>query len=190
MSWLSELLHPGNAYKKAGDVSNQFYNQSQNQLTPYNQMGQQAGGDLQSMLQKLMDPKAFQSELMQGYEQSPYAQQMLKQNQSSGLDAASQMGLMGSSGALNNIQQGAGNIMNQDRNQYLQNLLDMYGQGTGIAQGLYGQGASSAGQQSQNAMNQGNTMSALNFGGHQAGSNMLSNLGSGALQMMMNYLTG
>lgn len=190
MSWLSDFLHPANAYNAAQNQSNQYYNQAQGGLQPYSDMGQNAGGALQKMLEQLSDPQKLQGEWLKNYEQSPYAQQLQGQAQSSGMDAASQMGLMGSSSALNNIQQQSGNIMQKDRNDYLQNLMQQYNQGLGLGENLYGQGANAAGQMGQNAMTQGGNMANLEYGKRQAGPEMLGGLGKGAIQMLMQYLTG
>jgi hypothetical protein len=106
------------------------------------------------------------------------------------MDAASQMGLLGSSSALSNIQQGAGNIVEKDRNDYLQKMMDMYNQAGGLAGGMYQVGAGAAGQQSTNAMNQGENSAANAFGQYNAGPNMLGQIGKGVGQLATDWLTG
>lgn len=181
MSWLSQFLNPGDAYKKAGEAEQQYYNQAQQMYQPYMLQGQQAGADLNSMLQKLMNPGALQDEWSQGYEMSPYALQGLEENMASGMDAASGMGLGGSSAALSNIQKGAGNIMQQDRQQYMNDLMNKYLAGIGIGQNMYGTGANMAGQAGQNAMQMGQDQAQLKYGQNSAGGNQLMQLlGMGA----------
>lgn len=209
------LFNPGKPYKDAADVAKNYYNQGQDQYNQaqnanqdyYNQgqgmrqpwinQGQQVGTQLQGMLGKLMNPEELQSEWTKGYQQSPYAQQMLQQNQASGLDAASSMGLMGSSGALGNIQQGAGNIVNADRHEYLNDLMNKYMQAIGLGQNMYNTGAQMAGQGAQGAQNQGQfgVQSALQnagimnqFGENQA--NMKYNQGAAGGNMMGGLLGG
>jgi len=189
MSWFSEFFHPGNAYKNAANTSQQYYNQAQQGLQPYNQNGQQAGGDLMSMLQQLMNPEELQNKWASGYEESPYAKQLQNQAQSSGLDAASQMGLMGSNAALSNIEGQGANIMQGDRQNYMNDLMTKLQAGMGLGENIYGQGASAAGQMGQNAMTQGSNMANLKFNQENAGPAMLGKMGSGALQMLMQYLT-
>lgn len=190
MSWLSQLFNPGGAYKDAANTSSDYYNQAQQGLQPYNQNGQQAGTDLQSLYQKLMNPQGLMDEWNKGYETSAGAKQLMGQATTSGMDAASQMGLMGSSSALNNVQTGATNIMNQDRENYLKNLMGMTTEGANIGQNMYGTGANAAGQMGTNAMNQGDTQATLKMKGAQAGPEMLGGMGKGALSLLMQYLTG
>jgi hypothetical protein len=181
MGWFDDFLHPERAYQKAQDTSSQYFDQAQAGLNPYNQMGQQAGGSLQEMMQKFMNPGQLENEWSQGYEMSPYAQQQMGLSKQSGLDAASSMGLMGSSAAVNNIQNQAGNIMQQDREKYMKDLMEKYMAGMGIGQNMYNQGGSAAGQMSQNAMNQGNNMAGMEYNKNAAGANMFGDmLGKGA----------
>lgn len=158
------FIHPEEAYENAQNKENQGYDQAQGYLEPYNQGGRDQYGRLNDASRKLFDPAALQNEWSKGYETSPYAQQLLKQNQSSGLDAASSMGLSGSSAALGNIQQGAGNIVSQDRQKYMDDLMQKYMAGIGLGQNLYGTGASAAGQQSTNAMTHGQNQAGLEYG--------------------------
>lgn len=190
MSWLSQFLNPGDAYKKAGETEQQYYNQAQGMYQPYMQQGQQAGNDLNSMLQKLMNPGGLQDEWSQGYEMSPYAQQGLKQNQANGMDTASQFGLGGSSAALNNVNQGAGQIMQQDKKQYMDDLMQKYMQGIGIGQNMYGTGAQMAGQAGQNAMNQGQWQGQNQYNQGSAGGNMFGGLLGGAAGVAGSALGG
>jgi hypothetical protein len=176
MGWFDDFLHPERAYQKAQDTSSQYFDQAQAGLNPYNQMGQQAGGSLQEMMQKFMNPGQLENEWSQGYEMSPYAQQQMGLSKQSGLDAASSMGLMGSSAAVNNIQNQAGNIMQQDREKYMKDLMEKYMAGMGIGQNMYSQGGSAAGQMSQNAMNQGSNMAGMEYNKNAAGGNMFGDL--------------
>ena len=54
--------------------------------------------------------------------------------------------------------------------------MQKYLAGAGLAQGIYGQGANAAGQQSQNAMNMGQNSAEMAYGKQNAGGNMLSGL--------------
>jgi hypothetical protein len=190
MSWLSSFLHPERGYQNAQEESEKYYNQGQGYLAPYNQGGQTAGNTLQEMLKNLSNPQEFMNKLMQGYQTSDYAKNLMGQAQEHGLDAASSMGLMGSSPALSVIQQGTSNIGNADRQQYLKNLMDMYGQGVGLGENIYGVGAGAAGQQSQNAMNQGQTSAGLTFGKTNAPGEMFGKGVKAIGKLAANYLTG
>ena len=172
MGFFDDLFHPKKAYDEAQGVMNDYYGKGQGYLDPYNQGGQQYGGKLKDMFDKLSDPKALQDEWSQGYEKSPYAQQMQQEASAGGMDAAAGMGLGGSSAALSNIQKGAANIMQQDRQQYMQDMMQKYMAAMGLGQGKYNTGANAAGKQSENAMNMGNWSGGNAFNKQQAGVNM------------------
>ena len=174
MGWFDSFLNPGKGYAKGQEQLDKYYQQAQGQLNPYNQNGVQAGQGLNTAMNNLLDPAALQNKWSSGYQESPYAQQLQNQAQSQGMDAASAMGLMGSSPALNAIQQGSAGIMNADRQQYMNDLMQKYLAGTGIGQSMYGVGANAANQQSQNAMNQGQNSAGMAFGQQNAQGDLLS----------------
>ena len=190
MSWLTQAFHPGGGYKHAQEESEKYYNNAQGQLQPYNTNGQTAGNTLQDLINKFSNPQELYNQWSQSYENSPYAQQLLQQNQGAGMDAASGMGLLGSSSALNNIQQGAGNIVQEDRNNYFQKLMDMMNHAGGYAGGMYGVGANAAGQMGQNSMHQGENSAANAVNQYNAGPNMLGQIGKGVGEIATNWLTG
>lgn len=150
-------------YGEAQKQSQQGFNEARGYEQPFITQGQEQYGALNQARQDLMDPAALQNKWAQGYETSPYAQQMLNMNRDQGLDAAGSMGLMGSSAALGNIQQGAGNIMQQDRQQYLQDLMQKYMSGIGLGQNMYGVGANMAGTLGGQAVHQGENMANLGY---------------------------
>lgn len=180
MSWLSDFAHPGRAYKEAQDEMQKYYDQSMAMQQPYNQYGMQAYGPLSGAMSNLLDPTKLQSGWAGSYEMSPYAQQLQQEATGQGMDAASAMGLLGSSPAIRAIQQGASNIMSADRQQYLNDLMQKYLAGAGLAQGLYNTGASTAANMGQQTMQMGDTMAGLKAGQRQAGAGMIGQ-GIGAL---------
>jgi hypothetical protein len=190
MSWFSELFNPGHGYKQAEDISKQGYDEAQQNLQPYNENGKNAGKSLYEQLMNYMNPEELQNKWAEGYKTSPYAQQQLAQNMDYGQSAAQQMGLGGSSAALANIQNTGSNIMNKDRQQYMDDLQHKYEQGTGIGENMYGTGASTANQTGQNSINQATTQAGLKFGQTNAGPELLGKMGKGALSLLMQYLTG
>lgn len=174
MSWLSSFLHPGKGYEKGQEQldkywnqSNDFYNKAQGFQQPYNQMGMDAYGDYSDAMKKLLDPAALQDEWIKNYSQSESSKNAQGMAQEHGLDAASGLGLMGSSPALNAIQAGTTQIGLDDRQNYLDNLMQKYIAGTGIAGNIFGTGANAAGQMGNNAMQMGNN--AMNMGQNSAG---------------------
>jgi hypothetical protein len=190
MSWLSSFMHPERPYQAAQDQMQQYYGQAQGALQPYMDFGTQAGGGLSEAMQNLLHPETLQAEWMKSYETSPQALQMQEQAKQSGLGAASAMGLMGSSPALQAIQQGESQIGARDRQSYLDSLMDKYKTGIGVGQGMFGAGAGAAGQLGQQSMNMGNIMGGLAAGEQAAGGGMLGQLLGGGLNLGLNYLTG
>ena len=187
---LSSFLHPEKGYEKAGEQMQQYYKDAQGNLQPYNQQGLDQYGRLNEQANALNDPAALQAKWSQGYEMSPQAQQQLAQSKEQGLGAASSMGLMGSSAALGNIQQGAGNIMQNDRQQYMNDLMQKYMASIGVGQGIYGQGAQAASGMAGNAMNMGGNMGQLAYGKQNAPGDMFGKIIGGATNAGINYMTG
>ena len=94
----------------------------------------------------------------------------------SGLGAASSMGLMGSSSAINNIQNSSSHIMNADRQQFLQDLMQKYMTGIGIGQNMYNTGAATAGNMGNQAMNNGINQGDMAYNQRNAPGDFLKNL--------------
>jgi len=164
----SSWLHPERGYEEA-----------QKKYQPYYQGGLDAQQGLQGAMKNLLDPEALQSKWAQGYEESPYAKQMEQKATQGGLNAASSMGLMGSTPALQAIQAGTSRIGSADRQQYLSNLMDMYKTGAGIGQNMYNTGASMS-----------KPMAETEYGKTNAPGQMFGNLVNTGLNLAGSYLTG
>ncbi len=176
MSWLSSFLHPGRGYQAGQEQLDKYYNQAQGALSPYNQQGQSQYGNLNQYIQSLMDPQALQDKWSKGYKESEAAKNAEAMAQEHGLGAASSMGIMGSTPALQAIQAGTSQIGAEDKQQYLNDLMQKYMQGAGLSQGIYGTGANAAGQMGQNAMNMGQNSAQMAYNQKNAGGNMFSGL--------------
>ncbi|HXR81370.1 MAG TPA: hypothetical protein VN763_10650 [Saprospiraceae bacterium] len=170
------VFDPGKGYRAAGKEIKKGYEQGQGYLDPYNQAGRGQINKLTGAQDRLMDPAALQNEWAKGYETSPYAKQLQEQAKSSGMDAASSQGLLGSSSAINAAQQGSSNIMNADRQNYMNDLMTKYMGGIGIGQNMFNQGAGTANQMSQNANQFGQNMAGVKFGENNAMMNQLMNM--------------
>lgn len=189
-SMINSFLNPQDAYKDAEDQIQKGWQQAQGYESPFVNQGQAQYGNLMGAEGALLNPAQLENQWTQQYQTSPYAQQMLQQNKAQGLDAASSMGLMGSSGALNNIQVGAGNIVNQDRQQFLNDLMQKYMTGVGIGQNIYGTGATAAGNLASGALQTGENMAGLKYGEEAAPGQMFGNLLGTGLNLGLNYATG
>ena len=190
MSMLSSFLHPERGYAAGQGQLDRYYNQGQGYQQPYNQMGQQAGQGLNTAMGRLMDPASLQNEWSQGYETSPQALQAQELAKQQGLNAMSAQGVMGSTPALQAMQAGESQIGLNDRQNYLDNLMQKYQAGIGIGQNMYGVGASTAGQMGQNAMNMGENSAGMAYGQQNAPGQMFGQLASTAGNLGMQYATG
>ncbi len=190
MSWFSEFLHPGRGYKDAQKDLDKYYNQGQGYLDPYNQNGQDQYKNLQEMIDKLKNPAALRDEWEKSYKESDAAKNAESAATQHGLDAASSLGLNGSSSALSAIQAGTSGIAAEDKQNYLNDLMEKYMGATGLASGVYGTGAGAAGQQSTNSMNQGANTAQLTFGRKNAGGSRFGNMFGQGVGLFGSYLGG
>jgi hypothetical protein len=179
---ISNFFHPEEGYKKAQEELLKYFQQAMGYQQPFQQNGVNQGQILTDAQKQLMNPSEMLNKWTAGYETSPYAKQLMDQSKSSGLDAASSMGLTGSSPALNSIQNSAGNIMQKDRETYLNDLMNKYMQGIGIGQNIYGVGANTAGNMGNQAMNMGNMMGGAKYGETNSPGSMIGNLLNMAIQ--------
>jgi hypothetical protein len=176
MGMISSLFMPGRSYQHAADTLQDNYQRTQGIMQPYMQQGQAAYAPLQGAMQSLLNPQQLQNDWAQGYEMSPYAQMMQSQATEQGMNAASSMGLMGSTPAIQAIQGGASQVMSQDRDNYLNSLMQKYLAGAGMAQGLYGQGAQMGSQLGQMTDQYGQNQASLTYGKGAASGKMMMDL--------------
>jgi hypothetical protein len=187
---INSFLHPEDAYKEAQKSANKGYGEAQGYQQPIINQGQAQYDPLNAAREKLMNPGALQNEWASQYETSPYAKQLLEQNQSAGLDAASSMGLNGSSAALGNIQTGAGNIQKEDRQQFLNDIMKKYMAGIGLGEDIYGAGANAASGSANRAFEHGNNIAGLKGSEVAAPGQLFGKLLGTAGNVGLNYATG
>lgn len=180
MSWLSSFLHPERSYDKAQEQLDKYYQQSQSYLNPYNQNGLEAYGKYSNAMDKLLNPASLEDEWSKNYKESELAKQNEDMATQSGLNAAQQMGLMGSEPALSALQSGKASIVAQDRQRYLDDLMKKYMAGIGIGQDIYSKGENSAGQMSNNASNMGQNSAQTQFNKNNAQGDLFGKLLGGA----------
>ena len=155
---------PTEGYDDAIAASGRRYDESLGYLKPYSEGGMVANDKLNELFKQLSNPQGLENQWSSGYQESPYAKQLERGSFDRGLNAASSMGLGGSSAALNNIQEESSGIMNQDRQQYMNDLMQKYLAGMGIVQNQFNTGAGAAGSMAGNAIGQGNNEAGLAFG--------------------------
>jgi hypothetical protein len=173
---ISSFLNPGKGYKKGQEQLDKYYQQSQGYLQPYNQQGQQAYGHLNTAMQNLLNPAQLNDQFASNYQTSNLARMQLDRAMYRGNRAASSMGLMGSSPALQALQAGTNEIGAQDEQRYMDRMIQQYLQGAGLAQNVYGMGAQAGGQMGQNAMNMGGESANMAYGQQNAPGQMFGSL--------------
>ena len=173
---VNSFFHPEKGYKDAQKEMEDKWAQAQGFQQPYNQAGQNQIGILNQAQSNLLDPSKLLAEWMSKYEESPYAKRSMENAKSSGLDAASSMGLMGSSNAINNIQNSSSDIMNADRSQFLNDLMQKYMAGIGIGQNMFNTGAQTAGNMGNQAISVGGNTADMAYGKANSPGNLLKDL--------------
>lgn len=163
MSWFSSWMHPERGYKSAQEQLDKYYQEGQGYLNPYNENGKEAYGSYSGAMQKLLNPGALEDEWSKGYTESDLAKQNEATASQSGLNAAQAMGLGGSTPALQVLQSGTAGIVAQDRQKFLDDLMQKYMAGIGIGQNIYNTGANTAEQMAQNAGNMGQNSAQMQF---------------------------
>lgn len=172
----SSFMHPERGYKKGQEQFDKYYNQSQNYLQPYNNQGQQAYGHLNTAMQNLLNPSQMHDQWLNNYQQSDASRFAQERARQSGMGAASSMGLMGSTPALQAIQAGTNQIGAEDEQRYIERMIQQYMQGAQLAQGIYGQGAQTAGAMSNNANQMGTNSAEMAYGRQNAPGQQFGNL--------------
>lgn len=175
------FMRPEKGYEKGQEQLDKYYQQGQNYLQPYNQQGQEQYGNLSGAIEGLLNPSSLHDRWLQDYNQSEASKIAQARAMEQGNRAASSMGIMGSTPALQAMQAGSSEIGAQNQMRYIEQMIQQYLQGAGLAQNVYGQGANAASMQGQNAMNMGGESANMAFGKQNAPGQLFGNiLGSAA----------
>lgn len=176
MGWLDSFLHPERGYEKGQEQLDKYFQMAQGYGHPYMQQGQAAYAPYMSAMMNLLNPQMLQNQWAQSYQESPSARNAEDIAGQRGMDAASSMGLLGSNAALSGIQRGKSQIALDDRQNYMNDLMQKYLAGAGLSQSMYGTGAQMAGQMGTNAMNMGQQSGNMAFGQQNAPGSLFGNL--------------
>ncbi len=181
LNMFDSFLHPERGYEKGQEQMDKYYQQGQGYLQPYQQQGQEQYGNLQEAIQSLLNPSSLHDRWLQDYNQSDASKMSQARAMEQGNRAASSMGIMGSTPALQAMQAGSAEIGAQDQQRYIERMIQQYLQGAGLAQGVYGQGAQAGNMMGQNAMNMGQNAAEMAYGKQNAPGQLFGNLlGTGA----------
>lgn len=190
MSWFSSFLHPERGYNNAIDVLKQFYNEGKGFQQPYNQNGINQGIVQTGLIDELTNPQTLRDKWEKGYTESEAGKNMENLATQHGVNAASSLGLGGSNTALNAIQSGKSQIAAQDKQNYLNDLMEKYKTGAGLSQNVYNTGAQTAGQMGQNANNVGQNVAGLTYGATNSPGDTFGKIGGSGIKLLIDYLTG
>lgn len=171
-----DFLTGANAYGDAGNTLSDYYGQAMGQLQPYQQAGQNALAPYMQAGQALMNPGQLENQWMQSYNESPMAQQEQLQARQQGMGLAESMGLGQSTPAMQAVNQSVSNIGAQDRNTFMDNMMQKYLAGTGIMQNIYGTGANASNVLAQLLAQEAGSQANMTYGQEEAGPSMLGGL--------------
>lgn len=175
------FMHPEKGYQKAQNALDKYYGESQGYLNPYNQQGQQAYGNLNTAMQKLLNPTALYDEWSSAYAPSEHARLTKERAMNDALRVASSQGLLGSTASQQAIQGGLHDIEAQDFENFMNRMIQQYLQGAQIAQGIYGTGSQAGHALAGNAANMGSNAAEMAFGRQNAPGQLFGSLlGTGA----------
>lgn len=187
---ISSFFSPEKGYEEAEKEFRKFWDEAKGQMQPFIDHGKDQYGTLSGAENDLLHPETLLNKWMNNYQTSEYAKKSMENAKAGGLDAASSMGLMGSSAALSNIQNSASDIMNKDRSEYLKDLMEKYMGGVGIGKDIYGVGAQTANNFGTLAHGFGQDIGGARGNAVNAPGNTLGNLISMAGNIYGKYMTG
>jgi hypothetical protein len=124
----------GAPYRDAMKQYEKWGQKGQDVQNPFLNMGKGAIPQYQEWLQSQKDPSGFINNLMNGYQESPWAKYQQDQSARRFGNAGSASGMTGSTPLAQFEQQGMHDISSQDMNQWLSHVLGIntqYGQGLG-----------------------------------------------------------
>ena len=181
MSMISSFFHPENGYKQGQKELEKYYNQGQATQKPFVSNANNVYPALNTSMNDLLHPEQLQNQWSQNYIESPAAKQAQAIAEANGASAAGSMGMGGSNSAIQAIQSNGTNIVNQDRQKYLDDLWNKYQTGLGIGTNTYNTGANTATNMATNAMNMGQNSAQTKFGETNAPGDMFSKLLQGVI---------
>jgi hypothetical protein len=176
MGLFSSWLHPEKGYKAGQGQLDKYYSQGMNFVTPYANQGKDVYLPMVTAMADLLNPQALQDRWRAGYTESAAAKNAEARAQEHGLSAASSMGLLGSSPALQAIQAGTAEIGAADEQKYMEDLMDKYKTALGIGTSIYGTGATAAGLGANAAGNMGENSANMAYGAQNSPGSLMNGL--------------
>ena len=163
----------GNQLQNGMNSLNQGYGSAMGGMNPWLQAGQNELGTYQHGVNAMQDPN-FMNNMMQQYQQSPFATFQEKQGQQAMNNQAAASGQLGSSPAMKGMDQYSQQVASGDMNQYLQNRLGVYNNFLNGANNISGMGQQAANTMGNWGMQHGQDMASMfnQYGKTQMGGDM------------------
>jgi len=126
--------------EEAGTREREFLDYLTGQFEPYTEAGRQAIGEYFPAIEAMREPQQFYQQMMEGYETSPQAQQEIQEGIKAATQAAAAGGGLLGGQLLKDLQRMAEERITADQQQWLRNMLGIYGGYTGGLESLIGGG--------------------------------------------------
>lgn len=134
------------AAERSAEEMRQLREQFGEYYDPYISAGGTAISEYLPSIQRMADPQQFYSQMMKGYQTSPEAQLALEEGTRAATQGASAAGMLGSGEMLKGLQKYGQQLTAADEDQWLQNMLGIYGGYTGGLSEISGMGEQALGQ--------------------------------------------
>jgi hypothetical protein len=128
-------------------------NEANGYLNPFYNAGRGEIGGYMQNYQRMLDPNKLIGDWMSKYTESPWAKLQTEKGQGAITNAASASGALGGTNYGRDMSDYTQKIVAADQQNYLNNLMNMFGQGLGHQQGMVGMGGDMGRQMGMNNMN-------------------------------------
>lgn len=152
---------PRQDYQNAINQMNQMYGQSRGDFAPYLAAGSSALPQYQQAYAQMLDPKAFFEKMMSGYTESPEAKLRQELGEQAGQRAAAASGMLGSGAFSKEIADFTQKNIAADQQNWLNNLLKIFGGGMAGASDVAHMGEQGAGELGQIGVGYGSNIAKL-----------------------------
>jgi len=135
----------GRGMEAATEEERRYLDMLKGEYAPYLGAGREAVGEYLPAIQAMGDPQAFYSRMMTGYEESPQAQLAREEGLRAMEQGAAASGMTGSGELLRNMLKYGQQLSAADQEQWLKDMMGIYGGYTGGLGQIAGAGQQAAG---------------------------------------------
>lgn len=170
------LTDPSKPYKDASGQLDKYYGQAQQALSPYMNAGQNALGNYQNALAPMGNSQQYINNIMNGYQESPWAKFQQQYGQKAMQNAASAGGMLGSGAQWKAAADYSQGLSSRDMQQWLQNNLGVTDRYTQGQQDISHMGFGGAQSLAQLLAQLGQSQAGMAYGAGQAGNQGMTNM--------------